>query len=109
MILVGCSDANVLSENLKNKISQFDNIVVLKETTSNLRHDSFIGKIDQIIAPIELSTHRDKIFEKLKPELLITIGGMIISKRLKQCSEIIGPYHTFIWENMAQKTPFILG
>jgi 2-succinyl-5-enolpyruvyl-6-hydroxy-3-cyclohexene-1-carboxylate synthase len=83
MILVGCSDANVFSENLKNKISQFDNIVVLKETTSNLRHDSFIGKIDQIIAPIELSTHRDKIFEKLKPELLITVGGMIISKKIK--------------------------
>ena len=83
MILVGCSDANVLSENLKNKISQFDNIVVLKETTSNLRHDSFFGKIDQIIAPIELSANRDKIFEKLKPELLITIGGMIISKKIK--------------------------
>ena len=40
-------------------------------------------KIDQLIAPIELQENRNELFEELKPDLLITIGGMIVSKKIK--------------------------
>lgn len=83
MVLVGCSSPGILSKDIINKISLCDNIVVLKETTSNLSHKSFFGKIDQLIAPIELQKNRNELFEELKPDLLITIGGMIVSKKVK--------------------------
>jgi 2-succinyl-5-enolpyruvyl-6-hydroxy-3-cyclohexene-1-carboxylate synthase len=83
MVLVGCSSPGILSKYIINKISLCDNIIVLKETTSNLSHKSFFGKIDQLIAPIELQNNRNELFEELKPDLLITIGGMIVSKKVK--------------------------
>ncbi len=83
MVLVGCSSPGILSKDIINKISLCDNIIVLKETTSNLSHKSFFGKIDQLIAPIELQKNRNELFEELKPDLLITIGGMIVSKKVK--------------------------
>ena len=83
MVLVGCSSPGLLSKDIIKKLSFCDNIVVLKETTSNLFHKSFFGKIDQLIAPVELQENRNEIFEELKPELLITLGGMIVSKKIK--------------------------
>ncbi|MDC3246326.1 thiamine pyrophosphate-binding protein [Flavobacteriaceae bacterium] len=83
MVLVGCSSPGILSTDIVTKISLCDNIIVLKETTSNLSHNSFFGKIDQLIAPIELQENRNELFEELKPDLLITIGGMIVSKKIK--------------------------
>ncbi len=83
IILVGSSDKSLMSKKLLEKISLNKNIVVLKETLSNIHHPSFFGKIDQIIAPIELQNERDKLFKELQPDLLITIGGMVVSKKIK--------------------------
>ena len=83
MILFGCANKGILSESTIDKLSSCDNIVVLKETTSNLNNTSFFGKIDQLIAPAELNENSSELFNKLKPELLITVGGMIISKKIK--------------------------
>ena len=83
IILIGSSDKSLMSKKLLEKISLNKNIVVLKETLSNIHHPSFFGKIDQIIAPIELHNERDKLFKELQPDLLITIGGMVVSKKIK--------------------------
>ena len=72
-----------MSKKLLEKISLNKNIVVLKETLSNIHHPSFFGKIDQIIAPIELHNEQDRLFKELQPDLLITIGGMVVSKKIK--------------------------
>ena len=72
-----------MSKKLLEKISLNKNIVVLKETLSNIHHHSFFGKIDQIIAPIELHNEQDRLFKELQPDLLITIGGMVVSKKIK--------------------------
>jgi 2-succinyl-5-enolpyruvyl-6-hydroxy-3-cyclohexene-1-carboxylate synthase len=50
----------------------------MTETTSNLHHQSFLNHIDRIITPF---TDRD--FMAFKPEILITFGGMVVSKRVK--------------------------
>ena len=83
IILIGSSDKSLMSKKLLEKISLNKNIVVLKETLSNIHHPSFFGKIDQIIAPIELHNEQDRLFKELQPDLLITIGGMVVSKKIK--------------------------
>ena len=50
----------------------------MTETTSNLHHETFISNIDTIITPF---TTED--FEHFKPEILVTFGGMVVSKRIK--------------------------
>src|SRR5690606_2224171 len=50
----------------------------MTETTSNLHHPKFVNKIDVLI-----TTFSEEDFKALQPDLLITFGGMIISKRVK--------------------------
>ena len=105
MILLGCNDKEVLSQNVVNELSSFENIAVLKETTSNINNASFFGKIDQLIAPIELSKNNPDLFNKLKPELLITIGGMVISKKIKTMLRAYRPLtHIHLGQNNAKDT-----
>jgi 2-succinyl-5-enolpyruvyl-6-hydroxy-3-cyclohexene-1-carboxylate synthase len=51
--------------------------VVLTETTSNVHHPTFINTIDTLIT---LFTNEE--FEDFR-EILVTFGGMIVSKRIK--------------------------
>ena len=98
-----------MSESTIDKLSSCDNIVVLKETTSNLNNTSFFGKIDQLIAPAELNENSSELFNKLKPELLITVGGMIISKKIKSMLRTYEPTaHIHLGHNDAKDT-FYLG
>ena len=92
LVLVGSLAPETLLKKTVSKLSKYEKVVVLTESTSNLHDKSFFGNIDQIIAPIEISKNRDLIFSSLKPEIIITIGGMIISKKIKDflrnCSPI---------------------
>jgi len=83
LILIGVSDADILSKKSIEKINSHPSIVVMKEHTSNVFNDSFISNIDRLIAPIELQSNSNKVFEDLSPELVISIGGMIVSKKIK--------------------------
>jgi len=105
IILVGSSDKSLMSKKLLEKISLNNHIVVLKETLSNIHHPSFFGKIDQIIAPIELQNERDNLFKELQPDLLITIGGMVVSKKIKTFLREFSPKkHFHIGLNDAKDT-----
>ena len=50
----------------------------MTETTSNLHNPKFINTIDTIITPF---VHED--FLEFQPDILVTFGGMIVSKRIK--------------------------
>ena len=107
LVLVGTSKPSCLSVEVITKIKNNSNIVVLTESTSNLHDNSFFGNIDQLIAPIELLKTRDNLFENLKPELLITIGGMINSKKIKDFLRKHSPsLHLHVGENEAKDTYF---
>lgn len=56
-------------------------VLVMSEVSSNVVHDNVIWGIDTLIAPIE--NYNDQI-KDLQPDLVITIGGMIVSKKIKQ-------------------------
>ena len=60
-------------------LSNDSSIAVLVENTSNLTHSAFIHCIDRTLEGIT-----DSDIQKFNPDLLITIGGAIVSKRIKQ-------------------------
>lgn len=78
MILAGMMEPCQRLNELLEELASFGAIVVFTETTSNLSGDSFLANIDRVLSTL---TAREKM--ELAPELLITIGGPVISKRVK--------------------------
>ena len=78
LVLVGECEPNSVEQKWIDKLAEFPSVVVLTETTSNLHHPSFINNIDTLITPFG-----PKEFAELQPRILITFGGMIVSKRVK--------------------------
>jgi 2-succinyl-5-enolpyruvyl-6-hydroxy-3-cyclohexene-1-carboxylate synthase len=77
LILCGQMDANPKLQLELMKLAAFPNIVVLVENTSNIQHERFIHCIDRTLNGFDLSN------EAFQPEVLITIGGAVVSKRIK--------------------------
>ncbi|MGA9638903.1 2-succinyl-5-enolpyruvyl-6-hydroxy-3-cyclohexene-1-carboxylic-acid synthase [Flavobacterium sp.] len=78
LILVGVNAPNDIDQAIIESWAQDPSVVIMTETTSNLHHPSFINNIDTIITPF---TAVD--FENFQPDILVTFGGMIVSKRIK--------------------------
>ncbi|MDN3724045.1 2-succinyl-5-enolpyruvyl-6-hydroxy-3-cyclohexene-1-carboxylic-acid synthase [Aequorivita sp. SDUM287046] len=78
MIIVGVLAPNSVERHFIEQLAKDKSVLVLTETTSNLHHVNFISAIDQLIAPLT-----DEGFAKLKPDLLLTFGGMVVSKKVK--------------------------
>lgn len=88
MVLVGVNDPEMISDRTLNQFADDPSVIVMTETTSNLHHASFINNIDTIITPF---TEED--FEAFRPEILVTFGGMIVSKRIKAFLRKYKPKH----------------
>ena len=83
LIIIGVASKDFLSDKSISKINSSQSIVVLKEHTSNINNESFISNIDRLIGPIEIQPDSTDLFEKLSPDIIISLGGMIISKKIK--------------------------
>jgi len=83
MVLVGVNQPNAIEAEVLKRLAKNPNTVLFTETTSNLHHPEFFESIDSIIAPIEKSEDKVELFKKLQPELLVTFGGLIVSKKIK--------------------------
>ena len=88
MILVGVNDPKSIDQEISNAFAEDESVVVMTETTSNLHHDTFINNIDTIITPFLTDD-----FEYFQPEILVTFGGMIVSKRIKAFLRKYKPKH----------------
>jgi 2-succinyl-5-enolpyruvyl-6-hydroxy-3-cyclohexene-1-carboxylate synthase len=88
LVLVGVNDPNSIDTSIVGFLANDSSIVVMTETTSNLHHPSFINNIDTIITPFSQSD-----YEKFQPEILITFGGMVVSKRIKAALRKYQPQH----------------
>lgn len=76
MIIAGqMPSANGLSVVLNN-LADDSSVTVLTETTSNLKGGNFISCIDNVLSPIEKE-------QDYAPDLLITLGGQIVSRKIK--------------------------
>ncbi|WP_299536549.1 2-succinyl-5-enolpyruvyl-6-hydroxy-3-cyclohexene-1-carboxylic-acid synthase [Ulvibacterium sp.] len=83
MVLVGVSHPNSIDQKLLDILANDPSVVVFTETTSNLHHPNFFSSIDTIIAPVEKLDQKNNLFEQLRPEILLTFGGLIVSKKIK--------------------------
>ena len=88
MILVGVLQPNSIEEKWIQEIADDDSIIVFTETTSNLHHPDFFPGIDKMIAPLD-----DDGFKNLQPDILVTIGGLIVSKKIKIFLRTYKPEH----------------
>lgn len=109
MILIGVSDGNILSKKSIQKINSCSSIIVMKEHTSNVFNESFISNIDRLIGPIELQSNSDSLFDELSPEIVISLGGMIISKKIKSFLRNYKPRKHFHIGNNISKDSFYSG
>tara|TARA_R110002124_G_C8974716_1_gene515868 strand:+ start:10418 stop:12088 length:1671 start_codon:yes stop_codon:yes gene_type:complete len=104
MILVGVLTPEAIRGDLLMKLSKDENLIVLTETTSNLHLEHCFPSIDQLIAPLTESE-----FKELQPEILITFGGMVISKKVKAFIRKYPPkLHWHIDEKSANDSFFVL-
>lgn len=78
LILIGGNYPDAIDAALVNQLANDPSVVVMTEVTSNLHHPHFITNIDTLITP-----YADEDFKAFQPEILITLGGMVVSKRIK--------------------------
>ncbi|MCR9183548.1 MAG: 2-succinyl-5-enolpyruvyl-6-hydroxy-3-cyclohexene-1-carboxylic-acid synthase [Flavobacteriaceae bacterium] len=104
LILIGVLPPNSLQKQIINQLASDDSVLVLTETTSNVHHTNFICSIDQLIAPLS-----DEEFKELQPNILISFGGMVISKKVKAFLRTFpAKHHWHIDEKKAYDTYFYL-
>ena len=79
IILVGeCFPNSKLQQQLEH-FTNDPSVLVLIENTANVSHLKFINSIDKLIFPLE-----DEELEKFQPEIVLSLGGFIVSKKIKQ-------------------------
>lgn len=78
MVLAGTLYPDEIEQEATQLLAKDPRISVLTETTSNWHHSSFINSIDKLIAPL-----KPEDLESLQPDLLLTVGGQIVSKKIK--------------------------
>ncbi|MFI1744179.1 2-succinyl-5-enolpyruvyl-6-hydroxy-3-cyclohexene-1-carboxylate synthase [Thalassobellus sediminis] len=104
MILVGVNQPNAIQQKWLDELTEDDSVVVFTETTSNFHNKTFFPSIDQIIAPLSEEEQKE-----LQPDILLTFGGLIVSKKIKQLLRKYQPkQHWHLDEKSANDTFFCL-
>jgi len=104
MVLVGVLAPNSIEQKYLDMLASDESVLVLTETTSNLHHNKFIPSIDKLIGALT-----SKSFEKLQPDVLITLGGLVVSKKIKKFLRAYKPkYHWHVGLYRANDTFFSL-
>ena len=88
MVILGVNSPDELIQIQMNHLVEDPSVLVLTETTSNVSHEKFISNIDQLIFSLT-----DEELNNLQPEVLITFGGMVVSKKIKQFLRKFQPAH----------------
>ena len=78
LILVGELLPNAIEQKYIEFLAKDPSVLVLLEKTSNLHHPTFIDRIDTLI-----STFSEDEKLNFQPDILLTFGGMVVSKRIK--------------------------
>ncbi|RKS50654.1 2-succinyl-5-enolpyruvyl-6-hydroxy-3-cyclohexene-1-carboxylate synthase [Gillisia mitskevichiae] len=109
MIIVGVMAPNSVEQKYLDLLAEDPTVIVLTETTSNVDHEEFFTRIDTLIGPIEKSEDVEKQFAELQPDILLTFGGMIVSKKIKSFLRDFQPeQHWHIDPKKAYNTFFCL-
>ncbi len=88
MVLLGVHQPDEMIQTQLNHIIKDPSVIVLTETTSNVYNTNFVACIDKVLFPFS-----NDDFKKLQPDVLLTFGGMIVSKKIKQLLRENPPKH----------------
>ncbi len=88
LVIVGVNGPDEIDSEILEKFAADPSVAVMTETTSNLHHPAFISHIDRIITPFT-----NKEFLAFQPEIVVTFGGMVVSKRIKSFLRRYKPEH----------------
>ncbi len=99
MVLFGMDEPSKDIQTNIEKLCDTHNVVLLSETCSNISTNNKIGSIDRFITTYE------KREEELRPDLLISLGGPVISKKIKKLFKDFKPqHHWYVHEGSQQNT-----
>lgn len=79
LVLVGSCFPDELIQTQMSHMAKDPSVLIMTETTSNIANDHFINNIDQLIFPLD-----EGELDALRPDILLTFGGMVVSKKIKQ-------------------------
>jgi 2-succinyl-5-enolpyruvyl-6-hydroxy-3-cyclohexene-1-carboxylate synthase len=109
LVLVGVHEPNAVNQEYLTALANDPSVIVLTETTSNLHHNNFFPSIDSLIAPIEKLENKEELFKQLQPDVLLTFGGLIVSKKIKNfIRNYIPKHHWHVSDKIASNTFFCL-
>lgn len=77
LVITGLLHPNEELNSILEQLSKSKNVAILTETTSNVFGEKFNRSIDRLIVGIEGEE------EKYRPNLLVTLGGPVVSKKVK--------------------------
>lgn len=104
LVLVGVLQPNAVAQKYLDILAEDESVLVLTETTSNIHHKQFIPGIDKLIAALNTEE-----FKQLQPDIILTFGGLIVSKKIKKFLRQYKPKnHWHVGEHNANDTFFIL-
>lgn len=90
MVLVGVHQPSELLQTQINHLLKDPSVLVFTETTSNINNKNVINSIDQFLAGL---SEEEKYF--YQPDIVLSIGGLVVSKRIKQFLRTYQPKHHF--------------
>ncbi|MFD1292548.1 2-succinyl-5-enolpyruvyl-6-hydroxy-3-cyclohexene-1-carboxylic-acid synthase [Lutibacter holmesii] len=79
IVLVGEHFPDELLQIQLTHLTKDPSVLVLIENTANVTHSKFINSIDKLIFPLN-----DNELEAFQPDILLSLGGLIVSKKIKQ-------------------------
>lgn len=79
MIVAGFLRPDKTLNRALNRLAALPNIVVLTETISNLHGNAFVDCIDSALSSLAPYT-----IEEMRPDVVITLGGALVSRHIKQ-------------------------
>ena len=104
MILVGANYPNSIDEKWLEELANDNSVLVFSESISNIHNEEFFPSIDKIVAPLS-----EEEMQRLQPDILITFGGLIVSKKIKAFIRKYQPkHHWHIDKKTANDTFFVL-
>ena len=93
IVLVGVNPPNTTEQQFLDELAEDKSVLVFTETTSNIHHPNFFSSIDSIIVPIEKGEDTEALSKALQPDILLTFGGLIVSKKIKSFLRKYKPKH----------------
>ncbi len=81
LVILATLDPETLSTSDIDRLLADPSVLVLSEVSSNVVHPDIVYSVDSLLAPMERNAD---LMRELAPDLVITIGGMIVSKKIKQ-------------------------